>query len=300
MPTLSIVIPAFNERKRLPRALDAIRRYASSAARDWEVIVVDDGSSDGTPDLVREYAGRWPRLRLVEQPRNRGKGAAVKAGIAASLAPIVGFTDADLAAPIEQVDLLLADLADAEVAITSRALRGASLGNRQSLPREAMGHAYSKLTEALLLRGVPDAQCGLKLYRASAAREIFLKVAEDGIIFDTEVLVVATQRGFRISQRPVVWNHDPDSRIRFSIPMAVDVALALLRVKVRHKVFWPLLAVGPVRPAAPVALGMFRVPSGATLPQLDEVLRSASPTTPRPLREEVPLDAAGAGPPIRW
>jgi dolichyl-phosphate beta-glucosyltransferase len=271
MPTLSIVIPAFNERKRLPRALEVIRRYISNAARDWEVIVVDDGSSDGTPDLVRDYADRWPRLRLIEQPRNRGKGAAVKAGIVASVAPIVGFTDADLAAPIEQIDLLLADLADAEVAIMSRALRGASLGNRQSLPREAMGRAYSRLTEALLLRGVPDAQCGLKLYRTSAAREIFLRVAEDGIIFDTEALVVATQRGFRISQRPAIWNHDPDSRIRFSIPMAVGVAVALLRLKVRHKVFWPLRAVGPVRHAAPVAMEMFRVPSAATLPQVDEV-----------------------------
>ena len=271
MPTLSMVIPAFNERERLPRALEIIRRYVASVEADWEVIVVDDGSTDGTADIVREYAVRWQKVRLVALGRNRGKGAAVKAGIETSRSPIVGFTDADLAAPIEQVALLVEDLADCEIAIVSRALPGASLGTRQSLVREAMGKTYSRLTEALLLRGVPDAQCGLKLYRSSVAREVFDQVTEDGILFDTEALLVATQRGFRISQRPAVWNHDPDSRIRFSVAMACDVAMGLIRLKLRHRIPWPVHAIGATRTAAREVLGLLEVPSTSPLPQIDEV-----------------------------
>jgi glycosyltransferase involved in cell wall biosynthesis len=271
MPTLSIVIPAFNERRRLPRALELIRKHMTAGDLDWEVIVVDDGSTDGTADLVRQYASEWPALRLVQLPRNRGKGAAVKAGVNASLAPIVGFTDADLAAPIEQLDLLLADLADSEVAIVSRALPGARLGKRQSFGREAMGRAYSRLTEALVLRGVRDAQCGLKLYRGSAARSIFARVVEDGIIFDTEALLVATQHGYRISQRPATWDHDPDSRIRSSVPMAVDVAMAILRMKLRHRVMWPPRASGPLRAAGDQVEPVMRAAATVAPPQRDEV-----------------------------
>jgi glycosyltransferase involved in cell wall biosynthesis len=272
MPTLSIVIPAFNERRRLPRALDLIRWHMTVRGLDWEVIVVDDGSTDKTADFVREYAVDWHALRLVQLPRNRGKGAAVKAGIEASLAPIVGFTDADLAAPIEQLHLLMGDLADAEIAIVSRALPGAKLGMRQSRAREAMGRAYSRITEGLVLRGIRDAQCGLKLYRGHAARSIFREVVEDGITFDTEALLVATLMGYRISQRPATWNHDPDSRIRSSLPMAMDVAMAILRVKLRHRVAWPRRAIGPLR-AAPDQLAPATRASSApvTRPQRDEV-----------------------------
>lgn len=271
VPALSIVIPAFNERQRLPRALEVIRRHVAKNEADWEVIVVDDGSTDGTADFVREFAVRWPKVRLVELRSNRGKGAAVKAGIEVSQAPIVGFTDADLAAPIEQIGLLVEDLADCEIAIVSRALPGASLGTRQSPVREAMGKLYSRLTEAMLLRGVPDAQCGLKLYRSSVAREVFRQVTQDGIIFDTEALLLATQRGFRISQRPAVWNHDPDSRIRLSISLALDVAMTLVRLKLMHRILWPVRAIGPTRAAARDALRLLEVPSSAARPQIDEV-----------------------------
>ena len=270
MPTLSLVIPAYNEQTRLPRALDVIRRYVARTDADWEVIVVDDGSTDGTADIVRDYSLRWPKVRLIRQPQNLGKGAAVKAGIEASRAPIVGFSDADLAAPIEQIDLLLDDLADSEIAIVSRALPGATLGARQSAVREAMGKMFSRLTAAMVLRGVPDAQCGLKLFRAQAARDVFTRVTEDGITFDTEALLVATQQGFRISQRPAVWNHDPDSRIRFSLAMALDVALALFRLKLKHRIVWPLTAVGYTRPAASGVLGLSELSAGPALP-IDEV-----------------------------
>src|SRR5438309_238727 len=165
VPSLSIVIPAYNERDRLPRSLDLVRAYLSRGGRDAEVIVVDDGSADGTADLVRETSREWSALRVIQLPANRGKGAAVRAGMLASRGEQVAFADADLSAPIEQLDLLLDDLADAEVAIVSRALRGARLERRQSRLRESMGKLYAAVAQLLLLRGVPDAQCGLKAYR---------------------------------------------------------------------------------------------------------------------------------------
>jgi dolichyl-phosphate beta-glucosyltransferase len=244
---LSIIVPAFNEADRLPRSLDLIRRYLADSGLWGEVIVVDDGSSDATADLVRKTQVRWPALRLIQHPANRGKGAAVRTGVLASRGDFVAFADADLSAPIDQLDLLMADLDDAEVAIVSRAMPEARLERRQSRGREAMGKLYAALAQALLLRGVGDAQCGLKLYRGEVAREVFAAVGETGILFDTEALVIAARSGSRISQRPAIWRHDPASRIRFDLQRAFGVGLALLRIKLRHRVVLPVSAVGPIR-----------------------------------------------------
>lgn len=245
---LTIVVPAYNESGRLGRSLDLISAHlARFAHRDTEVIVVDDGSTDGTPELVREWCARWPALRLIQLPTNRGKGAAVRAGVLASHGDVIAFADADLSAPIEQLELLLADLDDADIAILSRALRGTRLERRQSRPRESMGKLYALLVQLLVISGVPDAQCGLKAFRGSIGRELFARAEENGVVFDTEVLAIAAKRRLRISQRPALWRHDPASRLRFGLGGSLGVAIALLRVKVRHGIFLAVRAVGPVR-----------------------------------------------------
>lgn len=245
---LSVVIPAYNERERLGRSLDLLSAHlARFAHRDTEVIVVDDGSTDGTPELVREWCARWPAVRLIQLPTNRGKGAAVRAGVLASHGEVVAFADADLSAPIEQLDLLLADLDDADIAIVSRALPGTRLERRQSRPREAMGKLYALLAQLLVIRGVPDAQCGLKVYRGVIGRELFSRSRENGVLFDTEVLAIAAKRRLRISQRPALWHHDPGSRLRFGLSGSIGVAVALLRVKLRHRILLAVHAAGPVR-----------------------------------------------------
>lgn len=257
---LSIVIPAYNERDRLARSLDTLYAHlARSGHRDAEVIVVDDGSTDTTADLVREWGVRWPALRLVQLPANQGKGAAVRAGVGTSRGEVVAFTDADLSAPIEQLELLLGDLADAEVAILSRALPGTRLERRQSRPREAMGKLYALLAQLLVIRGVPDAQCGLKAYRGALGRELFAGARESGVLFDTEILAMAARRGLRISQRPALWRHDPASRLRFGLGASIGIALGLLRLKLRHRLVFAVRAVGPIRssersPAYPQAI----------------------------------------------
>jgi dolichyl-phosphate beta-glucosyltransferase len=254
VPRLTLVIPAYNEQGRLERSLSLVREHLSRIAPDAEVIVVDDGSRDGTAELVRARIASWPGLRLLRHERNRGKGAAVRTGVLASSGDLVAFADADLSAPIEQLDLLIADLADADIAIVSRALRGTRLLHRQSLAREGMGKFYAVLTRLLVLRGVPDPQCGLKLYRGDLARAIFAKVQDDVVVFDTEALLLATRMGARISQRPAVWQHDDGSRLRFGLRSALAVGVALLAMKVRYPSLLPAKAVGPVRDAVRAAV----------------------------------------------
>jgi arabinofuranan 3-O-arabinosyltransferase len=245
---LSIVIPAYNERDRLSRSLEVLSAHlARSGHRDAEVIVVDDGSTDGTADLAREWSARWPALKLVQLPSNQGKGAALRAGIAVTCGDVVAFADADLSAPIEQLELLLSDLDDAEIAILSRALPGTRLERRQSRPREAMGKLYALLAQLLLIRGVPDAQCGLKAYRGALGRELFARARESGVLFDTEILLMAARRGVRISQRPALWRHDPASRLHFGLSGSLGIALALLRLKLRHRVAFAVRVTGPIR-----------------------------------------------------
>jgi arabinofuranan 3-O-arabinosyltransferase len=261
---LSIVIPAYNERERLVRSLETLFAHLTrSGHRDAEVIVVDDGSRDGTADLVREWRVRWPALQLIQLPMNQGKGAAVRAGVDASHGDVVAFTDADLSAPIEQLELLLGDLEDAEIAIVSRALPGTRLEVRQSRPRETMGKLYALLAQVLVIRGVPDAQCGLKAYRGAVGRELFAAARESGVLFDTEIIAMAAQRGLRVSQRPAVWRHDPASRLHFGLSGSLGVALGLLRLKLRHRIWLAVRVTGPIRsyersPAYPQAI---RVPS---------------------------------------
>lgn len=245
---LSLVVPAFNERARLAPTLELLAAHLARAGHhDAEVIVVDDGSTDGTADLVRERAKVWPALRLIQLAKNQGKGAAVRAGILASRGEVVAFADADLSAPIEQLELLLDDLKDAEIAILSRALPGTRIERHQSRPRETMGKLYGLLAQILVIRGVPDAQCGLKAYRGSLARELFAQVRESGVLFDTEVLAMAAQRGARVSQRPALWRHDPNSRLRFGLWGSLDIAVALVRIKLRHSIVLAVRVTGPVR-----------------------------------------------------
>ena len=257
---LSIVVPAYNEQARLSRSLEVLWAHlARSGHRDVEVIVVDDGSTDATADVVREWSVRWPALRLLQLPSNQGKGAAVRAGVLASRGDVVAFSDADLSAPIEQLELLLGDLDDAEIAIVSRALPGTRLERRQSRPRETMGKLYALLAQMLVIRGIPDAQCGLKVYRGALGRELFAKTRESGVLFDTEVLAMAAQRGIRISQRPALWRHDPDSTLRFGLSGSIGIAIALLRLKLRLHIVLAVQAVGPIRsgersPAYPQAV----------------------------------------------
>ncbi len=234
---ISIVIPAFNEAQRLPRTLDRIEAYLKERALDAEVIVVDDGSRDGTADVVRARAAGWPQLRLLTPGRNGGKGQAVRLGMAAATGRYRLFTDADLSVPIEELDRLLVPLRDGvAVAIASRALKESRVELHQPWYREAMGKVFNRLVRVFVLGGIHDTQCGFKAFSAEAAARVFPPLQTRGFGFDVEVLYRAHTAGLRIAEIPTRWINSPQSRvhpIRHSAAMFAELLAIPGRVR-RH------------------------------------------------------------------
>lgn len=211
---VSIVIPAFNEAERLGATLQAIDRYCRREQRACEVLVVDDGSQDRTAEVVRAFAAVHPEVRLLQQPRNRGKGAAIQAGVAATRGELVLFSDADLSTPIEELPRLEAALADgAAVAIASRAVAGARIEEHQPFYREWMGKSFNRMVQWLVLPGLHDTQCGFKLFRGEAARALFPQLTIPGFGFDVEVLYLARRQGLVIREVPVAWRNSRQSKV---------------------------------------------------------------------------------------
>jgi len=202
--SLSIIIPAFNEEKRLPTTLSAVQRYLASNSWDFsEIVVVDDGSRDRTVE-VATAAG----VRVLKNPGNRGKGYSVRHGMLEARGTWSLFSDADLSAPIEDVDRLFAavEKEKAQVAIGSRAIDRSLIGVHQPAFRENMGRVFNLLMR--LETGLPfrDTQCGFKLFESAAARQIFSRQLLDGFGFDVEVLFIAKRLGYRAIEVPVRWN----------------------------------------------------------------------------------------------
>jgi glycosyltransferase involved in cell wall biosynthesis len=206
--SLSIVIPAYNEEKRLPATLDRVREYLSTEySQDWECVVVDDGSRDATADLVQRTHAEEPRVRLVKNPGNRGKGYAVRNGMLAAKGSWRLFSDADLSAPIEELPKLLtaAERNEAVIALGSRALDRSLVSVHQSAFREYSGRFFNLTMRTLTGLPFRDTQCGFKLYRADAAETVFARQIEDGFSFDVEDLVIAQRLGLRMVEVPVRW-----------------------------------------------------------------------------------------------
>lgn len=214
---LSVVIPAYNEENRLGRTLDAITGHLRDAGdgTTWEVIVVDDGSTDGTRDVVTAATEAEPRVQLVTSPRNRGKGHALRLGVCASYGRLVLVTDADLAAPIEELEHLDKALADGRTAaIGSRATPGATIERHQHPVREALGRAGNFLIRGLAVPGIRDTQCGFKLFDGERAREAFAASRLDGFGIDIEILQYFRRSGWPVAEVPVRWAHQSGSKIR--------------------------------------------------------------------------------------
>ena len=230
---LSIVVPCYNEEERLPRTIEAIERYFAGKQISYELILVDDGSSDGTRLVQQAAAERNPAVRLEALPRNRGKGRALAEGVAVARGAEILVTDADLSTPIEELDKLRAALhGGAGVAIGSRALRASRVEISQPAYRVMMGKVFNLLVQAVLLPGIWDTQCGFKLFRADVAHEVFAHLTTDGFGYDPEVLYRAKKRGVKISEVPVVWRNSSPTKV-MPIKSSVDMFKHVVRIRFR-------------------------------------------------------------------
>ena len=219
-PMLSVVLPAYNESHRLPQTLAEMRPYLERRFPQHEVVVVDDGSTDATPDIVRSTAADWPQLRLLQQPKNLGKGAAVKRGMLDAKGELILFMDADHATPIEEMEKIFPQLAGGgyRVVVGVRTYQ-----HDDSKWRRIIGLSLQILTHLIVFdRAVVDSQCGFKCFGADAAHRIFSLSRIKGGMFDVEIFAIMHRLGINPLYQPVPWTNKAGSRINFVRCMLFD------------------------------------------------------------------------------
>ncbi|KAB2965552.1 MAG: glycosyltransferase family 2 protein [Thermoanaerobaculia bacterium] len=231
-PRLAVVIPAFNEAGRIAPTLERVLAFLERRGEPFEVVVADDGSTDDTAGAARSFGARG--VSVVRLPRNRGKGAAVRAGVAATRAERVLVTDADLSTPIEELPRLESALRDADLAIGSRAVAGATIPVRQPLYRELAGRTFNLLVRLAGVHGVRDTQCGFKLMDGERARSLVGELTVDRFAWDVELIWLARRRGLRVAEVGVEWRNDPASKVRL-LRDAARMFADVLRFRRRHR-----------------------------------------------------------------
>jgi len=215
-PKYSIVIPAYNESARIPRTLESVLSCIRDRGWNAEVIVVNDGSTDATVEVVREFARSAPELRMLENPGNRGKGYSVRSGMLEARGQVVLFTDSDLSAPIEEAERLFAAIAEgADIAIGSRWLERDRQTQRQPLYRQFFGRCFNFVTRTVMGLRFVDTQCGFKAFTRAAAQTVFRLQTIERWGFDPEILFIALKRGYWVIEVPVSWAHDERSRVSY-------------------------------------------------------------------------------------
>jgi dolichyl-phosphate beta-glucosyltransferase len=212
---LSLIVPAYNEEARLGQSLEKLRAWQETLGETSEILIVDDGSRDRTAAMVREAAGRFANLRLLSNPGNRGKGYTVRHGMLEGQGDWLLFSDADLSTPLEEYGKLrkAAEDAGAAGAIGSRALNRKLVGKHQPWTREAAGRAFNFVMRSVTGLPFKDTQCGFKLFRRGAAREVFGRQTLDGFSFDVEILFIAQRLGLPVVEVPVRWFDADGSKV---------------------------------------------------------------------------------------
>jgi dolichyl-phosphate beta-glucosyltransferase len=230
-PELSLVFPAYNEAKRIASSLERAFEYLGSAYRTFELIVVDDGSSDDTLRVAQEALEGRTNARVLSLPENRGKGAAVRTGMLAARGDRILFSDTDLSSPIEEEAKLADALArGADVAIGTRAHPESNVAVAQGKLRQSMGRTFNVLLRLLGLTPFSDTQCGFKMFTREAAHSIFPVTRVHGFAFDVEILYLADRAGFRVVEVPVEWRNDPASRVNM-VTDSARMILEALRIR---------------------------------------------------------------------
>jgi len=234
---ISLVIPAFNEAARIEKTLEEIGRFFSERNWECELIVVDDGSSDRTSEVVASAWRSFPgEKKLLRNHANSGKGYSVRRGILEATGEYAFFSDADLSTPIVEIEKLLAGLREGfDVVLGSRDLPGSDVQIHQNFMREMMGRIFNRIARCLTFKGIHDSQCGFKGFRRDAAHTLFSLQRMEGFSFDAEILYLAQRLGFRVKEIPVIWRNSPKSRVSvWKDPVFMLLDLVRMRYYHRH------------------------------------------------------------------
>lgn len=230
---LSIIIPAYNEEKRLLPTLNKICAYLSNQGFPYEIIVVDDGSTDDTLQMVRNFASSEENVVILVNGQNSGKGYSVKKGMLSARGKYVFFTDADLSTPIEEIEKCLPYLKNGyDVVIGSRSLPESDITIHQPWYREKMGKIFNSMVNMVLVKGIIDTQCGFKGFKKEVVKTVFSRCGIDGFSFDVEALYLSRKFNFKIKEIPIRWENSALSKVnpaRHSLQMFRD----LFRIKIK-------------------------------------------------------------------
>lgn len=230
----SVVIPVYNEEKRVAEALRRVEAYMAAKGWDWELLVCSDGSTDATDRIVSERSKAQPRVKLLAASPNRGKGAAARRGMLAASGKYVLMTDVDLSSPVKECDKLVEAIdAGHDAAIGSRALRAEGADVQQSFKRHLSGRIFNAFVKLFVTRDFRDTQCGFKCFTRAAAQALFSKQKLDGFAFDVEILYLAKKHGLKVAEVPVMWRQGADSKVdvfKDSFVMVGD----LMKIKKLH------------------------------------------------------------------
>ena len=213
--SISIIIAAFNEEKRIIPSLLKIKEYINKQNIPYEIIVVDDGSTDHTHTVVRDLIKDIPYLKVIHYAPNKGKGHALRTGVLASKGEIILLSDADLSTPIEEFSKLLPLIHNdkCDIAIGSRALALSEIVKKQPWWRQSMGKFFNKLVKVLVIEDFKDTQCGFKVFRGDIARNLFKEAQIDRFAYDVEILAIGKKKGCKIVETPVRWINSPESKV---------------------------------------------------------------------------------------
>lgn len=232
---LSVVVPAFNERWRLPPTLIDMVDYLDQKSFRYEVIVVDDGSSDETADIVKKFERVREQVRLIRLPRNCGKGHAVRLGMLNAKGARVLFADADGSTPISEIDRLIAALDNgADIVIGSRAMFSKDTSVKTVWYRKLLGRLFNSVVNVILLPGIADTQCGFKMFTHKASEFLFSRQQSDGFSFDVEILYIAQRAELKITEVPINWENVPGSKVNLIVD-ALKMFRDVFRFRVKHR-----------------------------------------------------------------
>jgi len=228
----TIVIPAYNEEKRLPTSIRDIRAFFAALKEPFEILVIVEKSKDRTVELTTDAAKGDDRIQIIDNQVQRGKGYAVKSGMLRARGDVVFFTDADLSTPLSEILNFLVHFKEhpeTDIVIGSRRHAQSQIIKRQNIVRQQLGRGFNKLVQAISVKGIKDTQCGFKAFRKDACREIFSRQTIDGFAFDVEILMLAQKLGYKIDVLPVRWVNSEDSKVRILID-PLKMFLDLLKI----------------------------------------------------------------------